>query len=363
MIISKFSNITIEGISCTIPTKHVNVRDFTPKFGEKNINNFIKMTGVEKFYKSDESQTASDLAFIAAQDIIKKKNIELNTIGCLIFVTQTPDYHIPSTACVLHKRLQLTRDCVAFDINLGCSGFVYGINVISSLIANSNIEYGLLLVGDTPSKAISNEDQSAAMLFGDAGSAVLFAKNDEEKHSFTISLRTKGEGYRAIIQQAGGYRHPLGDSEKTLKNDGNIRSDYDLYMNGTDVFNFTISEVPELIHNFLEKIQKTPETYDALVLHQANKFILKQIVKKTGFSIEQLPTSIELYGNTSVASIPLTLSHTYGNTINKEKLHLLLSGFGIGLSWGVVDLYIDESNIFPIILSDEYYDDGGIRYD
>lgn len=364
MIISDFNNIEIIGISTAVPDKVLNIRDFNSKFGESNVTNFIKMTGVEKVHIADSNQTAADLGYAAAQDIIKRNDIDTEKIGCLIFVSQTPDYHIPSTACVLHHRLKLNKNCLAFDINLGCSGFVYGMQVISSIIENSNIDFGLLILADTLSKTVSSEDKSAAMLFGDAGSAVLLSKNSINIHSMKISLRTKGDGYRAIIVQAGSNRNPVGDHSYSLKDDGNIRSDYNLYMNGTEVFNFTISEVPTLINEFLQYIGKNPEDYDALVLHQANKFIMKQIAKKTGFDKRQMLSSIEQLGNTSVASIPATLSCIYGSSDDEDKpVSLLLSGYGVGLSWGVIDVTINTSNIYPVIKTLDYFNDGGIRYE
>lgn len=355
-------NIEITGISTAVPVTEKRTDDFTGQFGDENVQKFKKMTGVEKIHISKSEQTASDLGFIASKHLLEKKAADPSSIGALIFVTQTPDYKIPSTSCVIHKRLGLSKDCVVFDINLGCSGYVYGLQTICALMNSSNITRALLVAGDTLSKMVSPLDRSAVMLFGDAGTATLLEKTGKDSE-ITSALRTDGNGYRAIIQQAGSYRNPLSSSERTEWPDGNTRSDFDLYMNGTDVFNFTISEVPGLINDFMQSENKTSEDYDCLVMHQANLFILKQISKRTKFSTDKTAVSIDLFGNTSVASIPLTLSHIYGNETENIEKKLLLAGFGIGLSWGVVSVKMSTDSIFPIIYSDESYDDGGIKHD
>lgn len=352
-----FNNIAIKGIACAVPKTEVSVEDYIPVFGEDAVLKFKKMTGVNKIHCASVEQTASDLGFVAARELFKFKEIDPKTIGALIFVSQTPDYKLPSSACVLHKRLGLPKECIAFDINLGCSGYVYGLQTIFSCLQTSNINRALLIVGDTLSKVISPEDRSAAMLFGDAGAATLIEKDDNALE-IEASYRTDGEGYRSIIIQGNACRNPNSSKERSLYGDGNMRSDNELYMNGTDVFNFTISEVPEIINSFINR----GNTYDSFILHQANVFILKQISRKCKIPIDKLPVSMDRYGNTSVSSIPLTLCDVYGNKSN-EYIRTLLCGFGVGLSWGQVDLRIQTDDILPIIETDEYYTEGGIRHD
>lgn len=363
MINFKFENIKIGGIAVAVPTKEVNIDSFIPNFGEESIRKFKKMTGVCKLRRADEHQTASDLGYVAAKKLILEKGIDLSTINALIFVSQSPDYKIPATACVLHKRLALSKDCLAYDINLGCSGYLYGLQTVCSCMQNSNINRALLIVGDTSSKMVSQEDRSAVMLFGDAGSATLLEK-EENAPEIKASFRTKGDGYRAIIMQGGGYRNPVASSEYCLWEDGNIRSDYDLYMNGMDVFNFTISEVPNLIEDFMVVEGTNPEDYDCLVMHQANLFILKQVAKKIKFPMDKVPISINEYGNTSVTSIPLTLSKICNDRYaNCKEINTLMSGFGIGLSWGVMSARLKTSDVMPIIYSNECFLEGGIKHD
>jgi len=363
MIKSVFNNIEISGITCAVPCKHEVISEkYASVFGEDIVKKFIKTTGVVSRYVTKKGQTASDLAYAAASKLLSYKQIDVNSIGALVFVSQTPDFRLPSTACVLQKRLGLPKDCIAFDINLGCSGYVYGLQIISSIINSTNAQRGLLLVGDTINRLISPEDRSTCMLFGEAGAATLVGKR-ENVNPIYMAMRTDGNGYKAIIVPSGACRNENVSSERVIWGDGNIRSDYDLYMNGTDVFNFTISEVPALINEFLHETNTSVEEYDSLVLHQANVYILKQVIKRINFPIEKTPISIDRYGNTSVASIPLTIADAFGEKDIDTSLNLLMCGFGVGLSWGVVSAKINCKDIYPIFQSDEIYDEGSVVHD
>lgn len=362
MILSTFENIRISGIACAVPkTKEVLLEKYASVFGEDVVRKFSDMTGVVSRHVATADQTASDLAYAAAEHLIKHKNIDASSIGVLIFVTQTPDYKIPSTACVLHRRLGLGKDSIAFDINLGCSGYVVGLQTISAVMHSSDISRGLLLVGDTLNKCIAPEDKSSCMLFGDSGSATLLEKRQDSPLMHT-TVRTDGNGYKAIIIPAGAYRNTGATKERTLWGDGNRRADYDLYMNGTDVFNFTISEVPLLINEFMKNLKLSVDDFDALVLHQANVYILKQVMKRTKFPKEKTPISMDRYGNTSVNTIPLTIADSYGSSSNRV-LRLLISGFGIGLSWGCVSCELETNDVLSIIETNEIYLDGGVNHD
>lgn len=362
MIYSRFNNLKISAIATTVPSyREVLLDKYADIFDEDTVKNFSKMTGVLSKHVSSINQTASDLAYEAAKYLLNKKELNSDSIGAIVFVTQTSDYRIPSSACVLHKRLNLSKDCMAFDVNLGCSGYVYGLQILSSIMNSSNIDKGLLLAADTSTKSIAPMDSSSVMLFGDAGSATLVEKVEEE-HIMHMSFRTDGYGFKAIIVPAGAYRNRDASYERIKWGDGNIRSDYDLYMNGPDVFSFTITEVPKLIKEFMSYISTSSENYDAFVMHQANLYILKQVAKRCQFAMDKVPISMDRYGNTSVTSIPLTLSDKYSGQENK-CVKTLLTGFGVGLSWGVVSIEIDTDNIYPIFITDEYYKEGGVERD
>lgn len=359
MLESYFNGIKIEGISVAVPTKKENTSSFYKKFGKEAVQKFVKMTGVNGVFRAIPEQTASDLGYEAAIRLLDNLRVDLADIGLIIFVTQKPDYRSPSTSYVLHKRLGLNKDCSAFDVNLGCSGYVYGLNIIFSMMQNSSINKALLITGDTSIKTVSPEDRSAIMLFGDAGSATLVGRSDENNNTRMV-MRTKGDGFKAIITPAGAYRNSDAPKERVLWADGNIRSDYDTYMNGTDVFNFTISEVPKLIKEFLKSLDKDHEDYDIFAFHQANLFILKQLSKKIKIPLEKIQISLDRFGNVSSNSIPLVLADAYGKVDMERQINVFMSGFGVGLSWGCVDISIDSKRILPIIYTDEYYIEGEV---
>ncbi len=363
MLCSKFENIRIGGIATAVPkNREVLSEKYNDIFGEHIVAKFSKTTGVMERRVALEEQTCSDLAFVAAKKLLAEKIIDKNEIGTCIFVTQTPDYRIPATACVLHKRLALSKDCIVFDINLGCSGYVYGLQVICSLMQNISSRYGLLLVGDTSNKGIAPKDSSAAMLFGDSGSATLLEKCQRAEPILT-SYRTDGEGFKAIIIPAGAYRNRSANKERSLWADGNERSDYDLYMNGVDIFSFSISEVPELIKEFVAANNLDKDSFDCYAFHQANCFILKQITKIAKLPKDKIHISMDRYGNTSVTSIPLTICDKYGNEKKDSGRNILACGFGIGLSWGITTFNVNQKDILPIIETDDYYTEGEVSHD
>lgn len=361
MIKSNFNNIEIVGIASAVPNNIVRNDSYYEKFGKEAVDKFIAMAGVHETHIAVPEQTASDLAFVAAKKILDEQKIPTEKIGILIFVTQTPDYRVPATAMVLHKRLELSKDCIVFDINLGCSGFVFGMHVVSSLLQTTNTQYAMLVMGDTGSKISSADDRGSVMLFGDSGSAVLVEKR-ENSAPMHMSFMSDGSGFKSIIIPSGAFRNMNGSHEPVLWGDGNIRSDYHSFVNGTEVFNFTMFDVPPLIKAFMAENMTTTDDYDGVILHQANVFILKQLSKKLKFPWEKIPVSMDRFGNTSVCSIPLTLCDAYANK-DIKNIFALMCGFGVGLSWGVIDAHIDTNNIYPIIYTDEYYTDGGVNHD
>lgn len=369
MIQSHFNDIKIAGISTAVPkNREVLSETYNTIFGEEMVANFSKTTGVFERHNTSPEQTSSDLAYAAAVNLLNQKNIDKDDIGVCIFVTQTPDYRIPATACVLHKRLELTKDCISFDVNLGCSGYVYGLQVVSSLMETSNCKYGLLLVGDTSNKrgmngaGIGPKDTSAVMLFGEGGSATLLEKQEESPVIHT-AFRTDGEGFKAIIVPAGSSRKPIASYERVMWADGNERSDYDLYMNGVDVFSFTITEVPKIINEFVEENKLDKDSFDCYAFHQANCFIFKQLIKRAKLPKDKLHISMDRYGNTSVTSIPLTICDKYGHENESVDRNIFSCGFGIGLSWGIVTFTVNQADILPIIETDEYYTEGEVSHE
>lgn len=316
------------------------------------IKKFIKKIGVEGRYAAGLKQTTSDFCFAAADRILEEKGINREEIGVLVFVTQTADYGIPATACVLQARLGLNKDCVAFDVNLGCSGFTYGMNIAATLLNLSETKYALLLCGDTSAKEKSTKmktktTHAASMLFGDSGTATLLEKT-EDVAPLLISSRTDGTGYKAIISPYKQWRHPeRPDSEAPGTR-----------MDDIAVFNFATGEATAQINEYMEKTGTTPEDYAGLVLHQANMMIMKQIAKKTGFTPEKNLISMNKFGNTSSSSIPITLVYKFGDQEEDKDMQFLCCGFGVGLSWSTVALKINQKDILPLIHTDDYFEDG-----
>lgn len=347
---SEMKNIRVIGMAAAVSNTWDSVREKSNE-GEAIINKFIKTTGVEGRYSASPRQCTSDFCFAAAEKILNDKGINRDEIGVLVFVTQTSDYGIPATACVLQQRLGLNKSCIAFDVNLGCSGFTYGMTIIGSLLMNTQSKYGLLLAGDTSAREKSQKirrkvGHSAELLFGDSGTATLIEKTPA--NPILVSSHTDGSGYKAIISPYGGFRHadrPEGEVPGTR-------------MDEIAVFNFATSEATEQINDYMKATGTSPDDYDCLVLHQANLMIMKRIGKKTAFPMEKVLVSLNKFANTSSSSIPITLVYKYGEEKSEKTLNALCCGFGVGLSWSTIAFPINMMDIYPLVHTDEYYDDG-----
>lgn len=329
-----FKNIGIQAISTCVPNNIIDIDDQIENFGGdiKQINNIKNNLGLQRRRVVDDTTTTLDLMMLAAQDVIK--DIDKTSIDAVICVTQTPDHIQPSNACIIHGKLDLTKDCLAYDVNLGCSGYVYGLWQAFMAISSGTCKNVLLLAGDIISKTVGIRDRATAPLFGDAASASLITCIDEENPTY-FSLSSFGKGFDNIIIPAGAYRLPR-TKETALEiedSDGNFRSENDLNMNGIGVFMFSITDEPKSINSALKANDLKPDNIDYLFLHQANKYIIENIAKRTKFPVDKVPYScVKEYGNTSSASIPLAINHEQTMDTSKD-LNVVLSGFGVGLSW------------------------------
>lgn len=356
MLLSRIEGVRVAGISSALPVRKVENTEYKDIFGEETVQKTIESTGVHSTYHSVEKQTASDLAFAAAKNLMGKRNISPADIGILLFVGAHHDYIAPATAFVLQKRLGIPSDCIVFDVNIGCSGFVYGLHTGASLLKNAETKKALILFGDSSSRVVSPKDTSR-MLFGDSGAALLLEKTSLESDVMSFGLMSDGNRFNEIYVPAGGYRHMNGSHELRKEEDGRERSDYHSHMNGTNVFVFSVTDVPKLARKFMDDIGITANDADMLFMHQPNLFIMKNLLKKLKFPPDKVPMTIDKYGNTSSVSIPVTLCDCYGQKKDGVK-NVLLLGFGIGLSWGVSFLSIDTETILPVVHSDEYFEDG-----
>lgn len=348
MIFSSFEDIKISAIAASVPEEVIDIaaKLDDPNEDPKFIKNFMKNTGIRAKRKSRYEQTASDFSYSAAKQIMDEGYYSPDEIGVLINITQTPDYRTPSTALVLQKRLGLSKDCLVFDINLGCSGFVYGVSLAASILKTSSAIKGIVTVGDTLARGRKHiklqRSSNTGLLFGDASAAMLLEKNAE--YGFASALMSDGTGHKALSIPYNAWKHPVGPES----------------IPGDDiaVFNFTISEVPSLLKEYMEKTKTKIEDYDALVLHQANLMILKNVAKRVGMPMDKVPVCLDRYGNTSGCSVPLAIVDKYGEENDDREIKLLTSSFGVGLSWGVVGFKINVKNILPITIGKDTYDDG-----
>lgn len=331
-------NINIKGIAAAVPKGEISNWDYT-YISEQDRRLLIKTTGVEKRRATMESGViTSDLCLAAAEKLIAQTNTIKEDIQILVFVSQTPDYFLPASSITLQNRLGLSKNCMAFDINLGCSGYVYGLSAIASIMSSAKMKKGLLLAGDISTIGTPEEDKSVYPLFGDAGTATLL-EYDENADKITFSLNSDGSGYEAIIVREGGTRRPFTKESFTLveREKGIRRANRNLELNGMEVFNFSVTTVPKSIEEFFRMTGTNAESYDYFVMHQANQLMNETIRKKLKFPPEKIPYSLPKYGNTSSASIPLTIVSELRDKVS-QPVSFLLAGFGVGLSWGTVSL-------------------------
>lgn len=342
MAFSSIDGVSITGISAAVPGAERSNHDYNEiSEGEKSL--LIKTTGIERLRIADSNTATSDLCYHAAKRLFDDCEINPTEIGILIFVSQSPDYYLPASSILLQHRLGLGEETVAFDINLGCSGYVYGISVIAGLMQSLNIERGLLVAGDISSWSCSPEDKSTYPLFGDAGSATLLEKRQSSKRIYA-SFNSDGSGYKSIFIPDGGMRNmvSLKSFEKEIFSEGIRRNRLNLSLDGTAVFSFAISKVPQSITDLLQCYDIPIDDIDYFVMHQANLIMNETIRKKLGIPRGKTPYSLDEFGNTSSASIPLTMVTRLKEEVRGKRLWMLLSGFGVGLSWANMLVNFDD---------------------
>lgn len=359
MAFGELKNVTIKGISCCLPDNKVLNTDYYEKFGKDLVDKVIRVTGINTRYVAIKEQCASDLAYTAAERLIEKLNWNRDTIKGLIFITQSPDYRKPSTACILQYRLRLSEYCAAFDVNLGCSAFIYGTFFGSLMMSSNDMNRMLVLIGDDGCLYYSPKDHSSILLFGSAGSAIALEYDPEVNNNIKYSLKTDGSRFKSIYIPAGASRNAYtAKKEPYLHDDGIMRSDYHHFMSGLDIFQFLITKVPKTIKEFLKHYKLDNDMFDYLILHQPNKLIVEKMAKKIGFPLEKTPINLDKYGNCIGSSIPLLIVDKIKTKAENGRLRLLTSGFGVGLSWGVMDLTLERITMPDIIYSNEYYTEG-----
>lgn len=299
-------------------------------------NRLTKKTGIFNRHVCSLNQNASDLAFEAAEKLFSK-GINRNNIDYLILCTQSPDYYLPTTACILQNRLGLSKICGCFDYNLGCSGYIYGLSIAKGLIESNQAQNILLLTAETYSKYINVQDNTVYPLFGDAATATLVSGYDVVENGLEgFVLGTDGSGYDKLIVPVGGMKYRYDDAKVEIEQDeyGNYRTNRNLYMNGAAISDFALDVVPETMYKILEKTNMDKTDIDYYVFHQANKFMLNFLRMKCDLLEMPFWNDVSEYGNTVSCSIPIALVDMMEANQDKDINKVMSIGFGVGLSWG-----------------------------
>lgn len=310
--------------------------DLVERFGEQAMRRVVERAGIRTRRVAPAGVSGSDLGYAAADRLLTTNGVDRKSIDLLIFCTQSPDYWLPSTACILQDRLGLGRHCAAFDLNLGCSQYVYALSIAHSMIVAKSATRALVITGDTMSHFVNPQDRAVVPLMGDAGTATLVGTAPDGEGFLGFELGTDGSGYKHLMIPAGGARIPISETTRVERVDaeGNVRSEENLFMNGVAIFHFAISTVPGVIKSLLAKLELQQEDIDLYLFHQANKYMLDHICKKMGIPPEKSHFYIEDIGNTSGSSLPVVLGDALRHGKIKPGAKVLAIGFGVGLSWG-----------------------------
>ncbi len=344
-------NVKVKGISACVPKHRMDNKKLVLLGGSAERQKFIETTGIEfRHTVNGRNLTTADLSYEAALKLMISLGWEPSEIDCLIFVSQTPDYILPATACILQQKLGLPMDTFAQDISLGCSGWVYGLSTIAALLSPGSMKKGLLLVGDTTTVTKSARDKSTYPLFGDAGtaSAVEFSEGAE---GIRFHFGTDGKGAEAIMIPDGGFRNfPSQASfvEQEVE-PGIFRNRLQSILNGPAVFTFGITKAPRSVNALLEHYGLQKEEIDYFIFHQANLIMNEKIRTKLKLEPEKVPYSLRDYGNTSSASIPLTVVTELSEVLSRNRKKLLTCAFGVGLSWATA-VFDTENLVCPPII-------------
>lgn len=347
MAIIKYRNVGITAMSACVPSKVVSNRDLGYLIPEEEIEKTINNIGIEERRVVDDDVCASDLCYKAAKQLMEDNNIDPNSIDVLLFMSQTSDYRIPATAPILQHRLGFSKDTCCLDLSLGCSGFVFALSTAFAYASMEGVNRVLLLDGETFSKICNKKDKVDWPLYGDGATATLVEKGDFEESTFI--LKSDGSGADAVIIP-GGMRNPITSEGlvETVREEGNIRNDLQIYMDGMAVFNFAMSVVPKSVKEIVKVTETTLEDIDWLVFHQANKFMTDFFAKRLKFNMDKVPYCIQKYGNTSSTSVPLTIVSELHDKLKKDDC-VVMCGFGAGLSWGTARVVFGDCKISPVI--------------
>ena len=344
------NHISLKGLAAAVPSNvYANMNYSHVPVEEREL--FIKTTGIKERRVASEGMSTSDLCYEPAKQLLEKLNWNKDDVDIVIMVTQSPDYFIPGSAVILQHKLGLKKTCLAFDINLGCSGYVYGLYVLGNLLSSGQLKKGLLLAGDKSTVSTAFTDKSAYPLFGDAGSATAL-EYDVNGETMYFNLASDGSGKDAITIEHGGSRHGIKKDTFDLIDiePGIAREKRHLKLDGIEIFNFALREVSANVNELYSKANQSLSDTDLYIFHQANKLINESVRKKLKITdVSKVLYSLEKYGNTSSASIPLTMITEASNQLSSQNNNLCLSGFGVGFSWGSALIKTNHLVCLPLI--------------
>ena len=342
-----YHNVGIKAMSACVPPRIAYNRDLNAIMEQEEVDKMINAVGIHERRICEAEVSASEICYNAAKQLMEDNDVDPQSIDVLLFMSQTSDYRMPATSCILQHRLNLPKSCACMDLSLGCSGYVYALSTAFAYASMEGVRRVLLLDGETFSKVVNPKDKVNAPLYGDAGTATLIEKGDYKDSIFV--LNSDGSGADSVKIPAG-MRNPVtADSVvEKVREDNNVRSDMEVYMDGMDVFNFAISVVPKSIKEIAKTAGVELGDIDYLLFHQSNRFMTDFFVKRLKFDEKKVPYCISKYGNTSSVSIPLTIVSELEHKMEGEK-QVIMCGFGAGLSWGTALIHYQDCHISPIM--------------
>ena len=342
------NDVYIRAVNSWLPEKKVELTSLASLYGEAEVNSIIRATGVERVRVVDDNMTSSDMCYLAAEKLFEQEGFDKSRIDGLVFVSQTTDWILPATSISLQDRLGLSKDTACIDVHYGCSGYIYGLFQAASWIACGACQNVLVLAGDTTSRMINEHDKSLRLVFGDSGTATIVSKGEGR---IGFHIQSDGSGADKLIVPAGGFRLPISEETSVLEwdEDKNGRTKNDLFMDGMAIFNFAITKVHKNINTLIEEMHWQKEDVDFYGLHQANEFMVNYVRKKLKVDESIVPINVKNYGNTGPATLPLLLSDVCSGENIYQLDKTILSGFGVGLSWGSVATDLSKTHFYSPI--------------
>lgn len=359
MYFNQFSGMKISALAAAVPDNRQEIIEYKDQFPEGEIEKFCQATGIrERWYSVGVGTTAADLCVAAANEIFARMNVDKESIDALIFLTQSPDYFVPPTSCVIQHRLGLENCGLVYDSNIGCTGFLFGIQMACADLM-AGCRKVLVMAGDSSTELM--QIQKDDLLFGDCGVAAILERTEEAMPypPIKVGIHTIGKGYQALLSPYGMHRHPAVAFYKDRGLEDTLAFINRGTMQGTDVFTFSIKDAPKAVKEFLGHFSCAMDDYDLVSIHQANKMIVDNVAKRIKAPMEKVLLSLDRYGNTRGSSTVMNIcDYAQRENVRQGTKHILNLAFGIGLNIAVVDFQLDMSVVLPIVKTKEIFDDG-----